>query len=407
MGKKGRRAHGEGTIYRRNSDGRWVARYYATDPTGKLKAVYRYRKSEKEALKALQQLTRQHDDGADLTADDPKLADFLARWLKDSARPSVRAKTYAGYESIVTYRIVPHLGHLKLSQLKPARIQSFYMTLADDGLSQYSVINTHRVLRKALDQAHRWGMILRSPVDLVDAPRAQKQEMQTLSAEQVGELLSSAAEDHLVGIYALAVSTGMRLGELLGLRWSDIDRPGRRLFVRRSLQRVPREGLQFAEPKTKKSRRTVALSQLALDALYEHRQRQVKDRLKFPGEWEHPDLVFTTEWGKPIDPGSVSKRFKKALQLAGLPSVRFHDLRHTAATLLLQADTHPKIVSEMLGHSTITLTLDTYSHVIPRCMRRPPARWTLSSAVRLEAVRCQIRCHISPESMVHLDSWRH
>lgn len=366
-----KRGHNEGTVYQRK-DGRWVACLRVHEPSGKVRKIYRYRRTRTEARTALRELLRKQEDGHDLTQGNPTLAAFLERWLTDSAQPSVRPKTHQGYRSIVEHRIVPRIGGVKLSQLTPAVVQNFYVNLATEpldgrasGLSSHSCVNTHRVLRKALEQAVRWGMIHRNPCSLVDAPRAQREEMQTLTAEQVGQLLATTQDERLHGLYAVAVSTGLRLGECLGLKWSDIDFEGRRLFIRRSLQRVSGQGLILTEPKTKKSRRTVKLSQQATHALRGHRLRQIEERLAAGSEWNENDLVFATEIGTPLDPGAVSRSFKRSLQRHGLPIIRFHDLRHTAASLLLQAGTHVKLVSEMLGHSSVVITLDTYSHVLP------------------------------------------
>lgn len=364
MAKKGRRAHGEGSIYQRKSDGRWVARLYVNDPTGKLKPVYRYGKTEQDALTALRELVRKHEDGADLTAKDQTVAKYLHQWL-DAARPSLRHKTFTNYQSIIERRITPYIGSVKLTKLAPGNIQGLYAALADEGLSARSIVNTHAVLRRALNQAVKWGMILRNPCAAVDVPRAARAEMQTLTREQVDTFLAFTREDRYHALYVLAVTTGMRLGELLGLKWEDLDLDGERLQVRRALQHQKGRGYVFVEPKTKRSRRTINLSQRAISALREHRRKQIAERLSFAGDWRMPDLVFANEWGAPVDGGWMTTRFKGLLERAGLPIIRFHDLRHTAASLLLQANVHVKLVSEMLGHSTVVLTLDTYSHCIP------------------------------------------
>ena len=360
-----RRAHGEGSIYQRRSDGRWVAKLPVRNPYGQVKPVYRYRKTRNEALRALRELVRKYEDGTDLTALDPRLDKFLGQWLHATARQRVKERTWEGYKSIIKSRINPRIGHLKLSQITPEVVQLLYVDLLDGGLAPQSVLNTHGVLRQALDQAFRRSMVQRNPCDMADAPKAKRREMLTLTAEQVTGFLNATREDRYHPVYALAVSTGMRLGELLGLKWSDINLDGRRLSVQRSLQRVTGRGLVFTDPKTAKSRRTIVLSTRAVDALREHRRSQAEERLAYPGEWEMPELVFTTERGSPLDPGNVSNGFKTKLGHVGLPVVRFHDLRHTAATLLLQVGTHVKLVSEMLGHSSIVITLDTYSHVLP------------------------------------------
>jgi integrase len=362
-GKQGRRGHNEGSIYHEAS-GRWVAALTLYDATGKRRRVRRFGKTRTEARQKLKELQQQAEQGVQLTDSNVTLAQFLKRWLEDSVRPSVRAKTYEGYESIVRVRIVPRLGRQPLNKVTPAMLQRLYTDLAEAGLSARSIHHTHRVLHKAFKQAMRWGLIPRNPVEATDPPRPQQAEMKILTRDEVGTLLRETTDDRLHALYVLAVTSGMRLGELLGLRWTDIEGDAHRLFVRRSLQRT-RHGLVFVEPKTAKSRRTVMLTERAVTALRRHRQQQAEERLRLGPVWEDQELVFPNHTGGPQDPGAVSNGFKGMLKRLGLLAIRFHDLRHTAASLLLSAGTHPKIVSEMLGHSTIVLTLDTYSHVVP------------------------------------------
>jgi integrase len=362
-GKQGRRGHTEGSIYQEAS-GRWVAAVTQYDASGKRRRVRRFGKTRTEARKKLKELQQQQEQGVQLTDGNVTMQQFLTRWLEDSVRPSVRPRTYEGYESIVRVRVIPRIGRQSLNKVTPAVLQRLYSDLARAGLSARSIHHTHRVLHKAFKQAMRWGLIPRNPTEAVDSPRAQQAEMKTLTIEEVNCLLDGTREHRLHALYVVAVSTGMRLGELLALKWDDIDEPNRRLFVRRSVQRT-RGGLVFVPPKTAKSRRTVILTSMALDALKEHRRRQAEERLRIGPEWEDQGLVFPNVTGGPQDPGTMSTRFKDVLVRLGLSRVRFHDLRHTAASLLLSAGTHPKVVSEMLGHATIVLTLDTYSHVIP------------------------------------------
>lgn len=360
----GRRGHNEGSIYQRANTGKWVASLSIKDATGKVKRVTRIRDTRQEAARALRELQRQQDDGHQLGAKDPTLHQYLSQWLETS-QPSVRYKTYTNYQSIVEGRITPHIGGLKLSKVTPAAIQGLYAVLADGGLSPRSVVNTHAVLRRALNQAVKLGSIVRNPCDAVDSPRAPRPEMKTLTREQADAFLDFTRDDRYHALYALALTSGMRLGELLGLKWEDVDFEGARLSVRRALQHQKGRGYVFVEPKTKSSRRTINLSQGATSALREHRTRQIEERLAFEDEWRMPELVFANEWGAPLDGGWMTTRFKGVLERGGFPVIRFHDLRHTAATLLLGANVHVKLVSEMLGHSSIALTLDTYSHVIP------------------------------------------
>jgi integrase len=361
----GHRGHGEGSIFQRKSDGRWVAAVTVTDASGRTRRVRHYAKTRAEARATLRELQRRQEAGVHLTARSFTLAAYLDQWLSASVKPSVRPRTYEGYESIVRVRVVPRIGGLKLPQVTPAIVQQLYTELSTAGLSSRSVIHTHACLHKAFSQALRWGLIARNPCDAVDPPRAEHAEMRTLSSEQMTRFLEATKEDRLHALYVVAASAGLRLGELLGLQWHDLDLDASRLQVRRSLQRHRNAGLVFSEPKTSRSRRTVLLSQRAVVALREHRKRQLAERLALGPMWQDHDLVFCNLMGGPLDPGTVSSGFGVALKRAGLPTVRFHDLRHTCATLLLQAGTHPKVVSEMLGHTTIVLTLDTYSHVVP------------------------------------------
>ena len=336
-----------------------------TDRAGKGHRPRRYCKTRKEARDALKGLLQQAEQGIQLAQAPTTLGAYLARWLEASARPSLKPKTYQGYESIVRVRIVPRIGALKLAQVTPPVVQQLYVDLASEGLSPRSAINTHRCLHRALEQALKWGLIARNPCDAVDAPRAARTEMRVLDRSQVDILVSSTTGDREHALYVLAVTTGLRQGELLGLRWSDIDFDVPRLSVQRALQPQRGKGLVFVETKTSRSRREITLSQHAVRALKRHRTRQLEERLLAGSAWTDAGVVFATVYGLPTEPTGATKRFKAALLRAGLPLIRFHDLRHTAATLLFSQGMHAKIVGDMLGHSTITLTLDTYSHVIP------------------------------------------
>ncbi len=355
-----RRGHGEGTIKQR-SDGRWEGQ--VSLPDGRRKSVYG--KTRREAQDKLRAALRDLDAGLDLSAGRQTFDHFLHQWLSASVRPAVATKTYEGYESIVRVRIVPRLGRTPLRKLTPLDLQALYASLQDAGLSNRSILHTHRVLHRAFAQAVRWGLLVRNPCDGATPPRPKRAEMRVLSQEQVTVLLDTTRDQPAYALYVAAVTTGMRQGELLGLRWDDVDLDAAKVTVRRALQRQRGNGLVFVEPKTGRSRRTVMLSQRAVTALKQHRVRQLEERLQAGPEWRDRDLVFANPFGGPLDPSWQTAVFKEALHGAGLPPVRFHDLRHTAATLLLRQGVHPKVVSEMLGHATITITLDTYSHLVP------------------------------------------
>jgi integrase len=261
--------------------------------------------------------------------------------------------------------VVTHIGKRQLAKVTSLDLQQLYSDLQEAGLSARSVHHTHQVLHRAFVQAVRWDLIPRNPCDGVTPPRPNCSEMHVLTREQVNALLAATTGPQLRALYTLAVTTGMRAGELYGLRWGNVDLSAGRLRVRRALQRQRGNGLVFVTPKTVRSRRTIMLSKWAVSVLREHRTRQLEQRLSAGPLWHDQDLVFCGTAGKPLDPSTETGQFSDTLKRAGLPHVRFHDLRHTAATLLLAQGTHPKVVSEMLGHGTIALTLDTYSHLVP------------------------------------------
>jgi integrase len=345
-----RRGRGEGTVYRR-ADGRWEAAF------GFGGRRQRYVARSQRDVRAIEQ-------GIVLSGSSQRVEEYLARWLEDSVRPSVRWTTHRAY-SLCMRRLYPLIGHLRLALLTPQAVQATYAALLAKGLSRRSVEQTHTVLHRALRQAVLWGLMPRNPTEAVTVPRPTRREMHTLTEEEVGRLFEATRGHRLRALWVLLVTTGLRLGEAQGLRWSDIDVANGRLVVNRALQRQTGSGHVFVEPKTARSRRTVYLAPGTLSALSEHRRRQVEDQLAAGPEWNNSGLVFTTAIGRPADGTWVSKWFHRALNQAGLPRVRIHDLRHTAATHLLRRGVHPKIVQELLGHSTISLTLDTYSHLAP------------------------------------------
>ena len=236
------------------------------------------------------------------------------------------------------------------------------------GRSPRTVQYTHTVLRRALGRALKWGLVARNVATLVDRPRSVRQEMQSLSPEQARVFLQAAEGDRLEALYSVAIAVGLRQGEALGLRWDDVDLDAGKLRVRVALQRVNGK-LQLVGPKTAKSRRTIALPQTAVIALRKHRTRQLEERLRAGEHWQEMGLVFPSTIGTPHDARNVVRAFQKLLEQAGLPHMRFHDLRHTCASLLLAQGVHPRVVMEILGHSQISLTMDTYSHVIPSLQR--------------------------------------
>lgn len=269
--------------------------------------------------------------------------------------------------------LTPELGRVRLGQLTPAHVQRLYAGLLGRGLSPSTVRRVHAALHRALGQAVRWRLATSNVADLVDPPQPVRKEMVALTPVHVRLLLEAATGERLEALFAVAVTAGLRRGELLALRWSDVDLDDGFVRVVGSLARARGKGVAITNPKTPRSRRRVELTATAVDALQRHRAVQAAERLAAGPWWKTGDLVFTNHQGGFLAVKDVYAAYHRVLDRAGLPRVRFHDLRHTAATLMLSRGVHPKVASEMLGHSTIAITLDLYSHVT-ETMQREAAR---------------------------------
>jgi integrase len=245
--------------------------------------------------------------------------------------------------------------------------------ILDKGLSARTAKYAHAVLRRALGQAQRWGMVTRNVATLVEPPKAVRPEVRALAPHEVHALLDAAKGDRFEAILTVAIAVGLRRGEALGLRWSDIDLDAAVVRVRRALVFVDGD-LRFVDPKTKRSRRTIPLPSVSVQALREHRRRQAAKRLVAGPDWTDQDLVFQSATGGPMDPNNLGRHFRALCDRAGIGRVRLHDLRHTCASLLLAQNVHPRVVMEILGHSGIAITRDTYSHVLPELQREAADR---------------------------------
>jgi integrase len=354
-----RRANGEGSIYPRQ-DGRWEGYVSLPDMdrkffTGKTHAVV---KGKLEAFRKAQK------EGQPAKFERKRFADFIDDWLGEM-RPAVKAKTWQRYEQLIRVYAKPALGKLNLEKITAQHVQRLYSEMTELGRADRTKLQLHAVLKKAFKQAILWNLVPTSPMLAVIRPKPEHKEMLTLSLEQARVFLAAVRGERYETLFGLAITTGMRQGELLGLRWEDVDLRAGSLRIQRSLQRT-KEGFSLTEPKTKKSRRQVVLTAIARDALERHRVSQTAERILKDDYWQRQNLVFTNTTGGPIESSHLLRHcFYPVLQRAGLPKIRFHDLRHTAATLMLGQGVHPKIVSEMLGHSSIAITLDLYSHVTP------------------------------------------
>jgi integrase len=275
-------------------------------------------------------------------------------------------RAYHNYRLQIRRHINPALGRLKLSKLTAAHIQSLYAAKLRDGLKPSSVRYIHAVLHRALEQAVRFNLLPFNPAARIDPPKVRQEEITPLDAEQARTFLATVRGDRFEALFVISLTLGLRMGEALGLRWSDIDFDAKTLRVSRQLQRMrDGGGLVFSEPKNA-SRRTVDLPLRAVEALRSHRKRQLEEQLRVGSSWQDNGLVFPTTIGTPVDAQNVVNRhFKPLLKRTGLPSIRWHDLRHTYATLLLARGTHPTYVQKSLGHASVQLTLDRYSHWMP------------------------------------------
>jgi integrase len=360
-------AKGDGISKRK--DGRYVGRYTVQTPHGpKRRVIYgrKYKEVEKKLAEA------RGDAARGIVTDDQNLSvrEYLDRWMNDAVRGAIRESTFSREKYLLTNHIKPSIGRIKLGNLNALHLQGLYRERLNSGLSGSTVQKMHHVVHKALDQAVKWNLILRNPADAVKAPTPTPKEMHPLSAQEARRLLDAANGNRLEALYVLAIQTGMRQGELLGLKWEDIDLDGQSVRVRRTLTRKGSDSggsYELGEPKTKKSRRTVRLTERAVDALRSHRARQAEEKLGAGAFYLDQGLVFAGERGGIINPSNLRNRsFAPMLAKADLPRITFHDLRHTCASLLFQRNVHSKFVQELMGHASVAhKLLDTYSHMLP------------------------------------------
>ena len=372
MSDRTRRVNGEGTVSRRaRADGLWVARYSYVDDAGVTRRPVLYAKTRAEVARKLREALAVRDRG-ERPPSRQTVADYLATW-QEGRRSQVRRTSWARNGEHIRLHLVPLLGTIPLQKLTPADVQRAYSQLLSQGLSPWTVRGSHAVLRRALDQAVRWRLLPSNAAAMAEPPRIPHREMQTLSGEQARRLLEVARGDRLEALWVLAITTGLRQGELFALRWTEVDVDRGWLQVTGSLSRVAGEGLVIEEPKTTRSRRRVELSSAAVEALRRHRLAQLEERVAAANVWDDRGLVFAGPAGDYLRKRYVTTHFQRLLDAAELPRIRFHDLRHTAASLLLGRGIHPKIAADMLGHSTTAITMDLYSHVTATMQREAVA----------------------------------
>lgn len=352
--------------------GRWLVRIFlGRDEEGKR----RYHNKtihgrKKDAQAYLTRELRKKDIGQFSEPSRDFLGPFLRGWLETAVKPRVRETTFKSYQQQIRVHILPRLGNVRLSNLTPAEIQKAYNDMGEE-VSPRTIRYVHSVLKNALDQAVKWKKVTQNPAEYVDLPRQQRKEIRVLSTIEVKRFLQEANSSRFYVFFSLLVSTGIRPGEARGLKWDDIDFENARLKIRRSMS----VNGKLEEPKTASSKRSIPLSNRVIEELKDHRDLQDKEK-SIEGRYEDNNLVFANQIGGPIHYRNLIRRyFKPTLKKAGLPeNIRLYDLRHTCATLLLSDGENIKVVSERLGHSNISLTLNTYTHVLPNMQEKATKR---------------------------------
>jgi integrase len=361
--RKKRRGRGEGGV-RRRPDGRWEATVDLGVGGARRRRKFIYGRTKAEVTKALADARRQLEEGVLPPGRIPTVGQFLEAWLA-SARDNVRRKTYVSYEGTVRLHIVPWIGRVRIDKLTPVDVQSLLSGPAAGGRSPRTVQYRLQVLRIALNRAVKWGLVSRNVAALVDGPRVESRPSVFLSRDDAARFLAAASDHPMNALYTVALSIGLRQGEALGLTWADIDLDEGAVDVRHQLQRISGEGFRLVELKTTKSRRRIKLPEVCIRAFRRHVTTQREMRLFAGPMWLDSGLVFTNSRGGPLHASTVTKQLQRLLLEAGLPRMRFHDLRHSAGSLLQAQHVPMRVISEVLGHSRMAVTADIYTHVLP------------------------------------------
>ena len=350
------RSKGEGTIYRWEEKGIWVAEITISG-----KRRRKYHKTQKEARTWLLEQRKAAADGK--LVDDKKLtvAQFLDRWFEDVARPALRESTVTSHESIIRVHIKPAIGGIRLAELTPLQLQTLCSQKLKDGLSNRTVKYIRTIMHQALDQALEWGLVGRNVADAVKTPAPEKKPIKPLTKEEVYKFLDVLEKDRLFPLYVVYLGCGLRRGEALALTWDCVDLEQGIIHVKKTIQLLTGKGLVVGEPKSESSRRPVAMPDYVLDAL----------KSQYTNRNPNTDYVFCTSNATPFIPRNIVRHFKKALKKAGLPeSTRIHDLRHFFVSWLLAQNTPPKDVQVIAGHADFSTTMDIYGHLMPGADRQ-------------------------------------
>ncbi|HXR66978.1 MAG TPA: tyrosine-type recombinase/integrase [Ktedonobacteraceae bacterium] len=372
------RSKGEGSVFKRSDPTRnkpWVAQI--TRENGK-KETIGYFKTEAEAISERNKALRNLEQGAWVAKSRQTMEEYLNYWLENVHKATVELTSYDVYRKGLDSRIIPALGHTQVQKLTTRQVQMFYSKLInEEGLGASRVQFLHALIHSALDHAVKENVVVKNVCDGVKLPRIKKREQRVLSPEEATQLLKSTQNSEMRIIVLLAVVTGMRQGELLALKWQDIDIKKRLIQIRHSLAYIRGKGLVEKRPKSEHSRREVSLPFFVVDALTKHREEQEEARIRDGDAWQDHSLVFGTKHGAHMFASTLQARFKKLLKSANLPlDMRFHDLRHSAVTILLKMGVPPHVVQEIVGHSNVNITLRVYGHVLPGQQESAMEKWT-------------------------------
>jgi integrase len=362
-----RRARGDGSVHKR-PDGRWAG-ILSEQVGGRRMRRYVYGRTKAEAARKLRQLLLAAEGGTPAGDDRTTFAAFVETWLEHVLPQQVKDSTVSNYTTLLRRHALPTLGGRPMNKLTPEHIEALCAAKLDEGLSPRTVALVHTVVRRALSEAERRGRVRRNVGRIAVAPRVPRHEARTLTPAQARKLLAAARGDELETFVTVALSCGLRHGEALGLRWDDVDVDAKVLRVKRTLRRKTGAGLVTTDPKSATSRRTVPIPAVCLRSLSRQRKRQAAARRAAGRVWTETGYVFTSAVGTPMDPANVRHRFTRLTIAAGLGPWTPHELRHSAASLLLAQGVPLKVVSDLLGHSSITITADVYSHVLPELQR--------------------------------------
>jgi len=363
--KKSKRNTNTGGIYKLPS-GNWELRWYVTGDNGKRKRVSTTVKGSKTgANKKLRELLSAVDDGSHVDKSKETVKDFSTRWMATYVATNCTLRTAIGYRENIERYVLKSIGRTAVQNLSGSQIQAIYAELLERGLSHTTVLHVHRVLKEMLAHAVKWGVIAKNPADGATPPKREKKQMDMWDLPDIKRFLDESQGTRYGHIFEFAISTGMRRSEICGLKWNAVDLVSGRLEVVATLQQIRGHGLVTGAPKTERSRRNIALAPATVELLHGVHGAQILAKAAAGPVWKEEGYVFTQADGSPVLPGTLTENFRSLVRELEMPPLNLHGLRHAFATLALMTGIPAKVVSEHLGHSSVTITLDTYSHVLP------------------------------------------